>query len=64
MGESCQRAVIFNVEFKKGQVLSQMLTNSDIIMGHVFEHRSIEPLLIQKLDKRTIPLVFPEDIEV
>ena len=64
MGESCQRAAIFNVEMKKGQRLSQVFTGSDIIAGLVFEQRIREPVVIEKLDMSTTLLVFPEDTDV
>ena len=64
MGKSCQSAVIFNVELKKGHMLSQAFMSLDIIRGLVFEHMDIEPVVIQKLDVGTILLVFPEDAYV
>ena len=56
--------MIFNVELKKGQVLSQMFMNSDIIVGFWFEHMNVEPVVIQNLDMRSTLLVFPEDVDV
>ena len=64
MGESCQRAMIFNLELKQGQALSQAFMSLDIIGGLVFEHMSIEPVAVQKLDARATLLVFPEDVNV
>ena len=59
LGQSCQRAVIFNVELKRGHVLSQVFMSLDIIVELVFEYLSIEPVVIQKLDMRGTLLVFP-----
>ena len=38
--------------------------NLDVIIGLVFEHMSVEPVVIQKLDMRATLLVFPEDVDV
>ena len=70
LGESCQRAGILkkkvfkNILKKKGQALSQTLTDWVIIVGLVFEHTSVELVVVQKLDTRATLLVFPEDIDV
>ena len=64
IGQMCQRSVIFYVELKKGQALSQMFTNFDIIKGLVFEHMNVEPVAIKKLDMRVTLLVFLEDVDV
>ena len=64
MEGSCEREVIFNVELKKGDVLSQTFINSDISIGLVYEHTSVEPVVIQKLNMRATLLVFPEDVDV
>ena len=47
MGESCKRAVIFNVEFKKGQVMSQVFMSMEIIEGLVFEHTNEDPVVVR-----------------
>ena len=47
MGENCQRVVIFNLQLKREQALSQKFTNSDVIVGLVFEHKRIEPVVVQ-----------------
>ena len=36
MGESSQKAVVFDVELKRGQALSQVYMKPDIIVGLVF----------------------------
>ena len=64
MEGSCEREVIFNLELKEGDVLSQTFTNSDISIGLVYEHTSVEPVGVHKLDNRATVLVFPEDIDV
>ena len=50
--ESSQRAVIFMIELPRGQSLSLAFTNTDIITGLVYEHMTVEPMVIQKLDKK------------
>ena len=41
-----------------------MFINLDIIVRLVFEHTSIEHVVIQKLDTRATLLVFLEDVDV
>ena len=41
-----------------------MFTNSDIIVGLVFGHMCVEPVVIQKLDMMATLLVFLEDVYV
>ena len=55
---------MFNVELKKGQTLSQVFTDSDIITGLVFEHMSAESVVIQKLDIRATLQPFPQDVDI
>ena len=38
--------------------------NVDIIVGLVYEHINMEPVVVQKLDAKGILLVFPEGEEV
>ena len=47
IGESSNRAVVFMIELPKGQALSPAFTNPDIIAGLVYEHTTIEPMLVQ-----------------
>ena len=49
----------------RGQVLSLVFTNLDIITGLVYEHMIIESMVVQKLDKKNTMVVFMEgeDIE-
>ena len=63
VGEGCQRAMIFNIELKKEEALSQAFMSLGIISGHMFEHMSIEPVIIQKLDARVTLLVLPEIVD-
>ena len=53
------------IELLRGQALSPAFTNTDIITGLVYEHVTIEPVVIQKLDEKNTLLVFmeSEDIE-
>ena len=64
MGDSSQKAVVFDVKLKRGQVLSQVFMNPDIIMGLVFEHNNVKPLVVQKLDMRATLLVSQDDEDV
>ena len=38
--------------------------NSDVNVGFVFEHMSVKPVVVQKLDARATLLVFLEDVDV
>ena len=64
MGDSSQKAVVFDIKLKRGQTLSQMYMNPDIIMGLMFEHMNVKTLLVQKLDRRAILLIFQENEDV
>ena len=61
LGESSQKAVVFDVELKKVQVLSKVFINADIIVGLMFEHMNVKPSVVQKLDMKAILLIFLED---
>ena len=63
-GESCPRTKIFTIEFIRGQALSPVFTNDNIIVGLAYEHTNVEPLVLQKSDANATLLVFPEGEEV
>ena len=44
----------------RGQTLSPGLTNTDIINELIYEHTTVEPMVVQKLDEKTTLVVFPE----
>ena len=54
IGESSQRAIIFTIELLRGQALSSAFMNSDIITRIVYEHTTIQPVVVQKLDENTL----------
>ena len=62
---SSQRAIVFRIELLRGQALSPVFTNSDIIAGLLYEHTALKPMVVQKLDEKNTLLVFTEgeDIE-
>ena len=62
-GESCQSTVIFNVQLTRGQVLSPVFTNANVIVGLVHKHMNVGPMVVQKLDAKAMLLVFQEDEE-
>ena len=53
------------IELSRGQALSLAFMNPDIIAGLVYEHTTIEPMVVQSLDQKKTLLVFTEgeDIE-
>ena len=59
-GESSPRAIIFTIELTKGQVLSPVFMNVDIIVGLVYEHMNVEPVVVQKHEEKATLLVFSE----
>ena len=63
-GASSQRAVIFMVGLLRGQALSQVFTNCDINAGLVYEHTTVEPVVIQTLDEKNTLLVFTESEDI
>ena len=63
-GESCQRTLIFIIELRRGQVLSPGFMNANMFAGFVYEHMSMEPIVVHKLDAKATLLVFPEGEEV
>ena len=48
------------LELPVGQPLSPLFTNPGIFAGLVYEHTTIEPMVIQRLDERNTLLVFEE----
>ena len=52
------------IELLRGQALSPVLTNSDIIAWLVYEHMTIEPVAIQKLDEENTLLVLTESEDI
>ena len=63
-GESCQRTIIFTIQLTRGQALSPTFMNDDIIVGLVYDHSNMDPMVVQKIDAKTTLLVFPEGEEV
>ena len=51
IGESSQRAIVFMIELPRGQALSIVFMNSDIITGLVYDHMTVEPMVVQNLDE-------------
>ena len=64
IGESSQRAVIFMIELLRGQALSSVFTNTDIITGLIYEHMTIKPTVAQKLDKKATFMIFSESKDI
>ena len=60
IGESGRRVVALTLESLRGQPLSPAFTNPDIISGLVYEHTTVEPMVVQKMDERNTLLVFAE----
>ena len=58
--ESSSRDVVFMLESLRGQALSSAFTNPDIIVGLVYEHTTLEPMVVQRLHERNTLLVFAE----
>ena len=58
--ESSQRAIVFTIELQRGQVLSPLFMNSDIIAGLVYKQMTIELVVVQKCDEKNTLLVFTE----
>ena len=52
IGESGRRFVV-NVRITGGQPLSPAFTNPDIIVGLVYEHTTVELIVVQMLDDPT-----------
>ena len=56
--EGSRRVVIFTIKLPRGQLLSPGFMNPDIIGGLVYEHPTVEPMVVQRLDERNTLLVF------
>ena len=52
------------IELLRGQVLSLVFMNSDIIAGLVNEHMTVEPVVVQKPDDKNTLLVFTESEDI
>ena len=63
-GENCQRTIIFTKELTRGQTFTPVFTNGDIIVGLVYEHMNVDPVVVQKLDAKATLLVFQEGEEI
>ena len=48
------------LELLREQPLSSVLMNTDIVVGLVYEHTTIQPMVVQRLDERNTLLVFAE----
>ena len=58
--ESDRKVVIFTIELLRGQPLSPVFTNPEIFVGLVYEHTTVEPVVVQRADARNTLLVFAE----
>ena len=45
-GESSRRVVIFTIKLLRGQPLSPVFTNPDIVLGLVYEHTTMKPVVV------------------
>ena len=52
--QSTQRTIIFTIELLRGQALSLLFINSDIITLLVYEHTTVEPVVVQKPDDHLV----------
>ena len=59
-GESSRRVVVFTLELLRGEQLSPAFTDPYLVVGLVYEHTTIEPVAIQRLDESNTLLVFVE----
>ena len=48
--ESGRKVVIFTIELLRGQLLSPVYTNLDIVAGLVYRHTTVEPVVVQRVD--------------
>ena len=58
--ESSKWAVVFMIELPREQTLSPAFMNPDIIAGLVYEHTTIETMVVQRLDERNTLLIHAE----
>ena len=63
IGESSKRPVVFIIELSREQPLSPAFMNPDIIAGLVYEHTTVEPLVVQILDEKNFVFMQGKDIE-
>ena len=52
------------IELPKGQALCPAFVNTDIIAGLVYEHMTVEPVVIQTLDEKKNLLVLTESEDI
>ena len=52
------------IELLRGEALSPVFTNSDIITGLVYVHMTTEPMIVQILDEKNTLLVFTESEDI
>ena len=62
--ESSQRHVLFMIELLRGEVLSPVFMNSDIITGLMYEYMTVEPVEVQTPDEKNTLLVFMESKDI
>ena len=62
--ESRQRPLVFMIELLRGQALSPVFANLDIVTGLVYEHTTIDPTVVQKLYEKNSLLVFAEGEDI
>ena len=60
IGEGSQRAIVFMIELQRVQALLTVFINLDIIARLVYEHISIEPMVVQILNEKNSLLAFRE----
>ena len=60
IGENSERIVVFTLELPRGWPLPPTFMNPNIVVGLVYEHTAIEPMVVQRMDERNTLLVFAE----
>ena len=58
--ESGRKVVVFTIKLLGRQPLSPVFTNLEIVVGLVYEHTTVEPVVVQRVDDRNTLLVFAE----
>ena len=56
--EDGRKVVIFMIELLGGQPLFPLFTNLDIVVELVYEHTSVEPVVIQRVNDRNTLISF------
>ena len=51
------------IESLRGHALSPTFMNPDIIAGLIYEHKIVEPMVVQKLDEKNTLLVFTGGVD-